>query len=144
METNIGYEDCHCFALRRGARHLTRTYDSVLAPSGLSISQFTLLVVLSGNAKINMAELGRIMVMERTTLLRALKPLIDDGLVASEVLKGQRSHGYSLTPRGFEQKSIAEPLWLKAQAEFENSFGLKRAARLRQDNLDVSANQYLP
>jgi hypothetical protein len=76
MKTVHGVDLCHCLAARRHARLLTRLYDRHLAPSNLSISQFSVLAMIEARPQLLIAELAEAMVMERTTLVRALKPLL--------------------------------------------------------------------
>ena len=81
-----------------------------------------------------MVELADTMVMERTTLVRALKPLQRDGLVLSEPSEHDgRTYQFNLSKAGketFEQAAIA---WRAAQDEFESKFGRSRAKALRAE-----------
>lgn len=134
-----GYNTCHNLALRRGTRQLTRLYDAHLAPAGLTISQFSILSVIDNHPDVRVSDLVDIMVMERTTLLRNLKPLQTDGWIASAKLDGERAHVFNLTAEGKARLDQAKPLWLEAQAAFEAKMGPDRASRLRDDNLAVGA-----
>jgi len=139
MNDVSGYNTCHNLALRRGTRQLTRLYDSHLAPAGLTISQFSILSVIDNHPEIRVSELGDIMVMERTTLLRNLKPMQAEDWVMSAKADGERAHVFSLTAEGKALLDQAVPLWLEAQAAFEAKMGPDRASRLRDDNLAVGA-----
>ena len=130
---------CHCLALRRASRHITRLYDAALRPVGLRISQFSLLTVIDNHPGIKISDFGQIMVMERTTLLRNLKPLQVAGMVTIDRAEGERGHVFKLTPKGKTRLEQAVPLWNAAQAGFEKKFGFEKAARLRDDNLAVGA-----
>ena len=66
---------CVCSVLRKAARTSTRMYDGVLAPSGLTIAQVSVLAALYYTRSIPMKKLARRLVMERTTLTRNLGPL---------------------------------------------------------------------
>ncbi|TCL91296.1 MarR family transcriptional regulator [Rhizobium sp. PP-WC-2G-219] len=129
---------CHCLALRRGSRHVTRLYDAHLAPLGLSISQYSLLSIINRRPGIRMAELGEIMVMERTTLLRALKPLLAGGWIENSRAKGEQAHTYRLTDEGRRVRDSAVPLWKAAQETLERSFELERAVDLRREALALT------
>ena len=139
MDDLSGPDLCHCFANRRSSRYLSRLYDRHLGPAQVTTSQFSILSVLGHNPGIRIADMARIMVMERTTLLRALKPLQQAGWVTSEASRTGRGHEMSLTPSGQHKVSEAAPLWAAAQAEFEDAFGRDRALRLRSDVLDMAA-----
>jgi DNA-binding MarR family transcriptional regulator len=126
-----GPDLCHCFALKRGARHAARFYDRHLAAAGLKTSQFTLLSMVKHDSGISIARLAVLMVMERTTLLRALKPLQEAGWVESRRPVHGRAYELVLTAAGYAKLDEAEPLWLAAQAAFEDSVGASNAAGFR-------------
>lgn len=133
-----GPDLCHCFAQRRSARALSRLYDRHLAAAGLNASQFTILSILERHPGVKIADLAKIMVMERTTLVRALKPLQAAGFIGSET----GEHGalrLSASAAGLKKIADATPHWKRAQAEFEAAFGSDRAARLREDALAAAA-----
>lgn len=128
---------CHCHAARRSARALTRFYDRYLAPAMISVSQFSILSVLDGAPGVRIAEMAKMMVMERTTLLRALKPLQQAGLIVSQPLAG-RAHHLSLTADGQRKLAATAPLWEAAQLDFERTFGRDQAVRLRDANQAIA------
>lgn len=143
MNDTTGYDSCHCLALRKSSRHITRLYDTHLAPAGVTISQFSILSVIGNNPDIRLAELCAIMVIDRTTLVRNIKPLMQEGWVESAKADEGRAHLFRLTSQGRNRLEAAAPLWLEAQSAFENKFGSERAMKLRQDNLAVSAIESL-
>jgi DNA-binding MarR family transcriptional regulator len=134
-----GPDLCYSLAARRSARYLTRLYDRHIASTGLASSQFSILSMLECYPGISVAELARTMVMERTTLVRALKPLQEAGWVQSESAGPGRALRLSATRAGLRKVAEALPAWQAAQAEFEATFGQARAARLRDDILDVAS-----
>ncbi|WP_218036732.1 MarR family winged helix-turn-helix transcriptional regulator [Sphingobium sp. EM0848] len=112
-----------------------------MAPAGINSSQFSILALLERHPGISIAGLARKMVMERTTLVRALRPLQDAGLVRSEAADRGRALKLSASPAGLRKVAEARPAWKAAQAEFETTFGHDRAARLREDILEVTRNK---
>jgi len=116
---------CNCFAARQAARALTRDYERHLAPSGLTSSQFSILIVVEERPGVGMRELADELVMDRTSLVRALKPLQRDGLVAVGAAGsgGPRQNALRLTPAGLAKLAQAIPLWNDAQNEFVERFG---------------------
>src|SRR4051794_3428898 len=66
---------CVCSALRRSARATSRIYDDALAPSGLNVGQYAVLVVLARRGPVAVSALADELVMDRTTLSRSLQPL---------------------------------------------------------------------
>jgi DNA-binding MarR family transcriptional regulator len=141
MEKPLSYDDCNCFAVRQAARYITQLYERHLLPVGLTAAQFTLLAKLSRRAEgWTMAELADAMVMERTTLVRAMKPLQRDGLIVSGTAdQGSRAHVFNLSDAGRERYQTARGLWRHAQAEFEKSYGTSRAKALRTELFAVSS-----
>lgn len=137
MDYPIGPDLCHCLAARRSARYLTRIYDRYLLPTGLSVSQFSILSLIEHHGKVRTADLAKLMVMERTTLVRALKPLQSAGWVKSEIPDGSAASEFSLSRQGVRKVAEARPLWEDAQRAFEAHFGQERAASLRRDTLEV-------
>jgi DNA-binding MarR family transcriptional regulator len=129
-----GAFDCHCFATRQLARHVTKLYERHLEPAGLSSNQFAILALLAERPAITLNELSELMVMDRTSLLRALKPLQRDRFVTSAPKSsGSRQLAFSLSRLGMRKVEQAVPLWSAAQREYEAQIGSARAARLRRD-----------
>lgn len=86
-----------------------------------------------------MGELSRIMVMDRTTLLRAIKPLQRDGLVSNAPERADsRQLAFTISPTGLPKIEETGPLWQAAQQEYEAQIETERASRLRQDFLSLT------
>ena len=122
---------CNCFALRQAARHVTQIYDRHLAKEGLRSTQYSVLLNLRRLARISINELAKELVMDRTTLGRAIRPLQRDGLLAIGAGDDGRTRNLSLTPAGEARLKAATAKWREAQAEFETAFGAGEAANLR-------------
>jgi len=96
------------------------------------------LVVLDEKRRASMSEMADALVMDRTTLLRAVKPLQRDGFVTAKRGDGEgdpRQVSFSLTAAGRNKLQAAMTHWMSAQQEFEAQVGPSRAARLRSDLL---------
>lgn len=140
MSASLNVHGCNCFASRSTARAISKRYDRHLACIGISVTQFSILVIIEEKPGITMNELAGIMMMDRTTLIRSLKPLQRDGLLNSKPKEGNsRQLTFSLSPSGAGKLAEAWPLWRAAQEEFENKVGAELAARIRQDQLTVSS-----
>jgi DNA-binding MarR family transcriptional regulator len=127
-------EACNCFAARQAARHLTKLYERHLAGAELTSAQFSILVAVDEAGEMTMTELAAALVMDRTTLLRAIKPLQRDELMVSRPSTDDvRRLVFSLSATGVRRLKKAMPLWLAAQQEFETAVGAAEAARLRRD-----------
>jgi DNA-binding MarR family transcriptional regulator len=113
---------CTCERLRRLTRRVTAMYDRELAPTGLRVTQFSLLATLrrSGAAGIAITELAARMEMDRTTLTRNLRPLLDQDLAALVADPADaRVRRAALSANGAAAFDAARPHWRKAQ-EFVN------------------------
>ncbi|MDB5818183.1 MAG: transcriptional regulator [Rhizobacter sp.] len=137
MVTPTGPDLCYALAARKKARYLSRFYDGKLAPCGLSISQFSILSLLRAHGSLKLAKLAELLVMERTSLVRALKPLQTSGWVVTERPVGERSFELRLLPAGLQKVGEAAPLWFEAQAAFEAQVGRDSAVRLRNQILEL-------
>src|SRR4029077_14503870 len=130
---------CYALAARRNARHLSRLYDRWLAPAELSVSQFSILGLLDAHGQLKIAEWADRLSMERTSLVRALKPLQTAGWVVAERPDSGRSFDVKLSGRGHKKLAQALPLWKSAQAAFEREVGRHRAVRLRDEILELNS-----
>lgn len=138
--TPLSYIDCNCFAIRQAARYISQLYERHLAHAGITAAQFTLLVAIGKRPGITMQDLADRMVMDRTTLVRALKPLQRDGIVTTaQQDTGSRAIGLQLSDIGLEKATEAGKLWIEAQKEFEEKFGRERASELRKSLYEITA-----
>jgi DNA-binding MarR family transcriptional regulator len=122
---------CNCLALRQAARHVTQFYDRYLAVDGLRATQYSIIAKLSRLGPLSINELAALMVMDRTTTGRAVRPLERDKLVAIGRGSDGRSRVVRLTPAGAKRAKAATVRWRKAQRLFERSYGVAAAAQLR-------------
>ena len=139
METTSALTSCNCFAVRQAARHVTKLYERHLADAQLTSAQFSILGALHEGGPMTMADLASVMVMDRTTLLRAMQPLQrQDLLKNTSSPEDPRQLVFALSPVGERKLKQALPLWNKAQEEFEAAVGPREAARLRRSLLALA------
>lgn len=125
--------NCTCFSLRKAARAVTQMYDEALKPSGLRATQFSLLFVVENNGPIGISELGKMLVTDRTTLTRNLKPLLSQKLLEVVVGADRRLRPIALTSKGRDRLAKALPLWREVQARLAKNFGNARWSGLLGD-----------
>jgi DNA-binding MarR family transcriptional regulator len=123
--------DCNCLALRQAARQVSQIYDSHLAVVGLKGTQYSILSKLNRMGPLSINELAKAMVMDRTTLGRAIRPLERDKLLTIGAGDDGRTRSLKLTPAGQTRLKAAAAKWREAQKEFELAFGVPDAAKLR-------------
>jgi DNA-binding MarR family transcriptional regulator len=139
MEPTSALTSCNCFAIRQAARHVTKLYERHLGDAQLTSAQFSILGVLGDRGAMTMADLASVLVMDRTTLLRAMKPLQrEDLLKTTSGSDDPRQLVFSLSPAGVRKLKQALPLWRKAQEEFEAEVGAGESARLRRSLLALA------
>jgi DNA-binding MarR family transcriptional regulator len=117
---------CACGRLRRASRALTQLYDDLMAPSGLRVTQFSLLRTLARTGTARMSDLAQTLLLDRTALSRTLDPLALRGLVAIVPGRDARTREVSLTSAGIRAIGAATPHWKRAQARIEDRLGAGR------------------
>jgi len=126
-------ENCVCFNLRRAARAVTQFYDSEMRRHGIRPTQGSILASLQAKDGWNMAELSDWLRMDRTTLVRNLRPLQRDGLV--KISGGGRGNRVELaiTAKGRKQIEKLTPAWKSAQSAMVKTLGEKRWSSILTD-----------
>jgi DNA-binding MarR family transcriptional regulator len=117
-------ESCICIKLRRIAFKVTEFYDKILKPAGISATQYSLLVNLRREEGCCTGELAERMKLEKSTLVRTLQPLLQDGFIVEKTAGIGRRRCLCLTPAGKEVLQKAFPLWRKAQKEVTVKLGV--------------------
>ena len=141
--SDVEPEICTCAALRQAARRVTKIYDDALAPIGLGVNQFSILVRLSLVGPSTVQDLARLLVMDRSTLGHLLRPLEKRGFVKLEVSEeDRRSRVVTLTQAGKAAVAKARPRWAAAQRRFESSFGKEAALELRTVLKEIATAEF--
>jgi len=122
---------CYCATLRQAARSVTTLYESVLADSGLHLTQYTALQVLDGAPNLTTTELADAIGIDQTTATRTLALIKKSRLVASAPGSDRRERRWVLTPAGETMVRKMRPAWAAAQQAFEKQVGRAQAAALK-------------
>ncbi len=123
---------CVAFHTRRAARRLTRAYDNVLRPYGLRSTQFSLLSAIRHMLYGSISALGDWAGMERSTLLRNLRVLEKDGLIALGPEGGNRSRSVKITVAGEVLLDEATPQWQAMQKQLVDAMGAEHWQQVRK------------
>jgi DNA-binding MarR family transcriptional regulator len=123
-------EPCVCAALRAASRHVSQMYDDALAPLDLTITGYSLLAKIDALSAPSMNELADAAVMDRSTLSRNLKPLLDAKFIAVEPGADRRRKEFSLTPKGRTRLTAAYPRWREVQQRFKRLYGAPESTAL--------------
>jgi DNA-binding MarR family transcriptional regulator len=135
---------CTCFAVRRLSRQVTQIYDRHLAQLGLKTTQYSLMSWVRGLPGVSLGALAARMGMDRSTLTRNLRPLIDAGWVGVQAGEDARSLSAELTDAGRALLAEARGRWRQAQLELETTLGRERARSLHRLVEDASVRLATP
>lgn len=126
-------QNCTCFNLRRVTRVITQCFDAELRKYGIRVTQTPILSALQARSGWSMAELSDWLGMERTTLVRNLRPLQREGLI--EISGGGRGGHVELaiTVKGRAALSQMLPGWRLAQQKVVATLGEQRWSTILGD-----------
>jgi DNA-binding MarR family transcriptional regulator len=114
---------CACFHFRKAARVVTQYFDDSLQQVGLRSTQLVILIVLAVMRKISVARIAEILVMDRSTVARNLKPLARNELLTIEPGSDRRTRMVQLTDLGRRKLIAAMPIWERTQGTFTGRIG---------------------
>jgi DNA-binding MarR family transcriptional regulator len=133
---------CTCFKLRKLTRAMSRVYDQHLATVGLKTTQYSVLKNV-GQEALPVAELSDRLGIERTTMTRNLKPLIEAGWITLEAGADSRQRIVTITAAGRDKVRHAYAAWRTAQTEFEQLLGAANVRALHAQ-LDTTLTKLTP
>ena len=113
----VDFSTCLVFNTRMAARAVTRRYDALLRPYGVTAAQFSLLGGIRRGEGQTVSELADKNGIDRTGLTRNIDRLERMGLIASRPADKGNGRVCDLTEKGEALVEELVPLWLKAQAE---------------------------
>jgi DNA-binding MarR family transcriptional regulator len=114
---------CVCNTLRMVTRAVTQLYDDVLRPSGLRVTQFSILAMIARMGEASLKQLEDALAIDQTTLTRSLNLLERDGVIERASHPDGRIKAMRLTARGRRALGVARPLWARAQGKVLREFG---------------------
>ncbi len=115
---------CLCAVMRKAGRILTRRYDQSLRPSGLKLTQYSMLANIERNPDVSVSELAGLLVMDQTTVTRNLQVLEKLGYIHLEAdMNDHRIKRIRISEAGTSKMDEARPLWKEAQSETEEILG---------------------
>ena len=123
---------CVCNTLRMVTRAVTQLYDDVLRPSGLRVTQFSILAAIARMGEANLRQLEDALALDQTTLTRSLNLLERGGVIERAPHPDGRIKAMRLTLKGRRAVAVARPLWAQAQANVLGDFGPKPWADARR------------
>src|ERR1043165_368691 len=136
---SIMREQCPAIRVRTAGRMLARLYDEALRDLGLEMSQMPVLAAFAirGERGFQVTEVARALVMDRTSVTRAIRPLERRGLLrVARSPDDARSKVVLITREGERTVRAAYPRWQRTTRRIRDAFGADRTDRLAQE-LDV-------
>lgn len=132
-------DQCASFNFRKAARATTQLFDTSLQPVGLRSTQLIILLAAGVHETTTLSELADILLTNRTTLTRGLKPLLAKGYLKNVTGMDKRKTGVVLTDKGHQIILKSVPYWSEAQGHVVKSLGAKQWEDLRQKLNKASA-----
>lgn len=123
MEPELDMPECICGALRMATRAITQLYDDAMRPSGLRVTQYSMLSRIERLQPVSASALESSLYADQTTLARALKVLEKDGLIRRVVNPDKRMKRIELTALGRKRVEHARVLWREAQGRMVGQVG---------------------
>jgi DNA-binding MarR family transcriptional regulator len=137
---DVDFSTCLVFNTRMAARAVTRRYDGLLRPYGVTSAQFSLMGGIKRGEGQSVSELAERNGIDRTSLTRNLDRLERMGLIISAPAAKGNARVCDLTADGAALVAKLVPLWVEAQTEmrqllsagdFSTTLGvLKRLSRV--------------
>ncbi len=125
-------DHCLCLHAQRAARALARRFDRAFRPLGLTSGQFSLMNAVNRPEPPAIGAVAAVLVMDRTTLTAALKPLERRGLVeVTSDAKDRRGRRLALTLAGQALLGAAVPVWRRVHAEVDTEVEAAEGGGLR-------------
>ncbi|MGO1001510.1 MarR family winged helix-turn-helix transcriptional regulator [Lysobacter sp. CA196] len=115
--------------MRKLARLMSQRYDQALAPAGINLNQYSILRRTGGQGR-PLGEIARELGMDRSTLSRDLKPLVQANWIETVAGVDARQRRLRITAEGQRVIERAQPLWRQAQDAIDRGLGAEGIAAL--------------
>jgi DNA-binding MarR family transcriptional regulator len=109
---------------------LGRHYDSNISPAGMNITQLAVLRCIARRSDEPLVRVAEEMEMDRTSLYRAIAPMVRDGWLVSEDATHARFRTAEVTAKGRKLLAGANKRWQGVQQDVIGRFGQKEYAKL--------------
>jgi DNA-binding MarR family transcriptional regulator len=117
---------CACTTLRKASRAVSRVYDASLAQAGMTTPQLAILRAILRRDGLALSRLAEELVMDRTSLYRALAPLIRMGWTEIRDGDSGRAKHVFRTDGGRQATAAAAVHWEAAQSRMVQALGADR------------------
>jgi len=114
------------------SRAVTQLYDDDLRPSGLRVTQYSILAMIARMGEANLRQLEDTLAIDQTTLTRSLNLLERDRMIERVPHPDGRIKALRLTSKGRRALEAARPLWARAQDKVLRELGTTAWADARR------------
>jgi DNA-binding MarR family transcriptional regulator len=125
-----GTVPCACTTTKKLSRVLGRIYDDALAGSSINITQLAVIRCISRREGEPLARVAHELEMDRTSLYRAIAPMIRDGWIVVTSGTDARSRAAKVSKKGKQIMMKAARGWDDLQGRLIRSFGASQYAAL--------------
>jgi DNA-binding MarR family transcriptional regulator len=124
---------CACTTLRKASRAVTRFYDEALRATRFTTTQFAVMRAVSREGNVPMSRVAETLVMDRTSLYRAVAPLLrGKDLELAPSPEDGRAKVLRVTESGKRRMARAARKWASAQQRMVETMGIDRWRELSQ------------
>jgi DNA-binding MarR family transcriptional regulator len=128
-----GTVPCACTTIKKVSRILGRTYDAALSSSGINVTQLAVLRCISRREGEPLARVARELELDRTSLYRAIDPMVRDGWLVIAEGTNARSRQAKITKKGTRILAKAAVGWDDLQKRMIEGFGDKAYGSLMSE-----------
>ena len=118
-----GTTPCACTTIKKLSRVLGRTYDEALSGTQINITQLAVMRCISRREGEPLARVAHELEMDRTSLYRAINPMIRDGWIVLAEGPDARSRSAKITKKGSQVLIKAAKGWDGIQERLIHKFG---------------------
>ena len=124
---------CVCTSVRKAARAVSRGYDAALGPQDLNANRLAILRTIARAGELPLSRLAEALVMDRTSLYRAIGPMVRSSWIAVDAAPRGRARIARLTALGRDVMDGAAAPWEAAQTALVEAFGVERWRSLQRE-----------
>lgn len=121
-----GTVPCACTTVKKLSRVLARSYDAALSGSGMTVTQYAVMRCIARRDGEPLAHIAHELELDRTSLYRAINPMIREGWLALTDGPDARSRSARITKKGTQVLAKAGKGWGKIQGRLIDRFGAGR------------------
>jgi DNA-binding MarR family transcriptional regulator len=123
--------ECIAFRVRALSRVITNLYDAALQPFGITVNQATMLIMLSYVGEAGPGRIGKVLIMEKSTVSRNLDRMKKQGWIEAAGRDGGKEQVVTVTAKGRKLLAALHPVWQKAQKQATRLLGEKGVSAVR-------------